>query len=167
MPFQVLKNLNLFIDGRGYAGMVEEVNLPKLTVKTEDFRAGGMDAPLALDMGMEKLEMDFSLVGFDRNILSLFGFVVPGTVSVTFRGALENGDGSITAMVCRARGQIREIDPGTSKAGDKPSMKVVMDLVYYYMEHDGQPVVEVDVINLIRMVGGVDKLAGIRSAIGL
>ena len=167
MPNQVLKNLNVFVDGRGYAGQVEEVNLPKLTVKTEDFRAGGMDMPIALDMGMEKLETDFSLIGYDRDILNLFGFIVPGTVALTFRGALENADGSIVAMVARTRGQIREIDMGTSKAGDKPAMKVTMDLVYYDLEDDGQPVVEVDVVNLIRMIGGVDKLAAVRAAIGL
>ena len=30
-----LKNMNLFVDGRGYAGKAMEVNLPKLTVKME------------------------------------------------------------------------------------------------------------------------------------
>jgi P2 family phage contractile tail tube protein len=167
MPDQVLKNLNLFVDGRGYAGQVEEVNLPKLTIKTEDFRAGGMDAPIALDMGMEKLELSFGLISYDRDVLNLFGFIVPATVAFTFRGALENQDGSITAMVCKMRGSIREIDPGTSKAGDKPSLKVTCDLVYFYQEHDGQPVIEVDAINMIRMIGGVDKLAAVRKAIGL
>ena len=27
----VLKNMNLFVDGRGYAGRVDEIKLPKLT----------------------------------------------------------------------------------------------------------------------------------------
>lgn len=167
MPNQVLKNLNVFVDGRGYAGQIEEINLPKLTVKTEDFRAGGMDAPMELDMGMEKLETDFSLIGYDKDILSLFGFVVPATVALTFRGALENADGTITAFVCKMRGNIREIDLGTSKAGDKPAMKVTMGLVYHYIEHGGTPVVEVDVVNMVRMIGGVDKLAAVRAAIGI
>ena len=30
MIVDVLRNVNLFVDGRGYAGTVEEVNLPKL-----------------------------------------------------------------------------------------------------------------------------------------
>ena len=42
---RLLKNINLFIDGRGYAGKVDEFDPPKLTIKTEEFRAGGMDAP--------------------------------------------------------------------------------------------------------------------------
>ena len=34
----ILKNMSLFVDGRGYAGNVDELNLPKLALKTEEFR---------------------------------------------------------------------------------------------------------------------------------
>ena len=52
---KILKNFNLFIDGRGYAGKCDEVNPPKLNIKSEEYRAGGLDAPIPIDMGMEKL----------------------------------------------------------------------------------------------------------------
>jgi P2 family phage contractile tail tube protein len=61
----ILRNFNLFVDGTNYAGQIEEINLPKPTVKTEEHRVGGMDAPIALDMGMEALKADFTLTGFD------------------------------------------------------------------------------------------------------
>ena len=35
---RILKNFNLFVDGRGYAGRVDEITLPKLTIKTEEFQ---------------------------------------------------------------------------------------------------------------------------------
>jgi P2 family phage contractile tail tube protein len=81
----VLKNMSLFVDGRGYAGNIEELNLPKLTMKTEEFRAGGMDAPVEVDMGMEKLECDFTLTRFDKDLLKLFGLAPGNTVSLTER----------------------------------------------------------------------------------
>ena len=56
-----LKHFNLFVDGRGYAGKIEELTLPKVTIKAEEFRAGGMDAPMEIDLGMEKLEAEFTL----------------------------------------------------------------------------------------------------------
>ena len=31
---KILKNFNLFVDGRGYAGKADEVTPPKLTIKT-------------------------------------------------------------------------------------------------------------------------------------
>ncbi|ASJ24398.1 phage major tail tube protein [Laribacter hongkongensis] len=49
---QVLTNLNLYVDGRGFAGRVTEIQLPKLKRKTDGYRAGGMDAEV--DMGSWK-----------------------------------------------------------------------------------------------------------------
>lgn len=39
---RVLKNYNLFNDGESYMGQVEEVTLPKLARKTEDYRGAGL-----------------------------------------------------------------------------------------------------------------------------
>ncbi|WP_183142474.1 phage major tail tube protein, partial [Pseudomonas coronafaciens] len=49
---ETLSNLNLFVDGVSFQGDVPSLTLPKLTIKTEEHRAGGMDAPVELDMGM-------------------------------------------------------------------------------------------------------------------
>ena len=53
-----LKNLNLFNDGVTYIGQVGEVTLPKLTRKMEEWRGGGMNAPIKMDQGMEALEIE-------------------------------------------------------------------------------------------------------------
>lgn len=163
----VRKNLNLFVDGRGYAGQVEEFNAPKLALVTEEFRGGGMDAPVELTMGMEKLEADFSLISYDRDVLSKFGVKEGAFVPFVARESLESFDGTVTAVVHTMRGKIREIDPGTSKAGDKPSLKVTMSLVYYKLEHGSSPVIEVDVENMVRSINGNDALAPTRTALGL
>jgi len=163
----VRKNLNLFVDGRGYAGQVEEFNAPKLALVTEEFRGGGMDAPVELTMGMEKLKADFSLISYDRDVLSKFGVKEGAFVPFVARESLESFDGTVTAVVHTMRGKIREIDPGTSKAGDKPSLKVTMSLVYYKLEHGTTPVIEVDVENMVRAINGNDALAPTRAALGM
>ena len=33
---KILKNFNAFVDGRGYAGRIDEISLPKLLIKTEE-----------------------------------------------------------------------------------------------------------------------------------
>ena len=163
----VRKNLNLFVDGRGYAGQIEEFNPPKLALVTEDFRAGGMDAPIELTMGMEKLEADFSLISYDKDVLSLFGVAEGSVVPFVAREALESFDGTVTPVVHTMRGKIRELDPGTSKAGDKPSLNVAMALTNYKLQHGDTTVIEIDVENMVRSINGVDALAGIRNALGL
>lgn len=163
----VRKNLNLFVDGRGYAGQVEEFNAPKLTLTTEDFRGGGMHAPLELTMGHEKLECDFSLIAYDPDILANFGVVEGRQIQFTAREALESHDGTVTPVVHSMRGKIKEIDPGTSKPGEKASLKVSVALSYYRLTHGVRVVNEFDVQNMVVIQNGVDTLAAFRTALGI
>ena len=165
MP-KILKNFNLFVDGRGYAGRAEEVSPPKLTIKTEELRAGGMDAPAAIDMGMEKLEAGFSLVEYDTEVLKQFGVVSGNSVAITLRGALVD-DTSTTPMVIGLRGMFTEVDMGKFKAGDKATMQCAVACRYYSLEIGGKKIVEIDVDNMTRVIDGVDKLAEVRAALGI
>lgn len=163
----VLKNINVFVDGRGYAGQVDEMNLPKLTLKQEEYRGGGMDVATEIPMGMEKLNADFSLISFDANVLALFGVAVGQNVPFVFRGALESFDGTTKPVIATMRGRINELDPGTWKPGDKPTLKCSLSLDYYKLEHNGAVIHEIDVINMVRVINGTDALAAQRSALGI
>lgn len=163
----VLKNLNLFVDGRGMAGQVEEVTLPKLALKTEEFRGGGMDAPVELTMGMEKLEAEFSVINYDKNVLALFGVAEGNFVPFVLRKALESFDGGVTPVVITMRGKIKVIDFGTSKPGEKATIKYSIALNYYKYEQGGETIHEIDVENMVRIINGVDALAAQRAALGI
>lgn len=163
----ILKNMALFVDGRGYAGNVEELTLPKLTMKTEEFRGGGMDAPVDVEMGMDKLECDFTLTRFDKNALKLFGLSGGQVVPVTVRGAVVSDDGNLTPVVVNLQGMIREMDPGSWKPGDKSTLKFSMSLRYYKLTHGGELIYEIDVPNMVRIIGNVDQLSETRNALGI
>lgn len=163
----VRKNLNLFVDGRGYAGQLSEFTPPALALTTEDFRGGGMDAPIEIEMGMERLEASFALIAYDRDVLALWG-VAPGQqVQFTVREALESLDGTVKTVVHNMRGKIRRLDPGTVTPGEQATLTAELALTYYRQEHTGAVVHEIDVENMIRVVGGVDRLAQQRAALGL
>lgn len=163
----VRKNLNLFVDGQGYAGQIEEFSAPVLATKTEEFRGGGMDAPVELKMGLEKLETKFSLIAYDRLVLALFGVASGSLVPFVAREALESYDGTVTPVVHTMRGRIKQIDPGNSKSGDKAALQVTMSLTYYKLQHGDVVVQEIDVENMIHTVNGVDVLAAQRAALAL
>lgn len=163
----IRKNFNAFVDGRGYAGQVDEFNAPKLTLLTEEFRAGGMDVPIDVTMGMEKMVTDFSLMAYDRNVLALFGVTEGARVPLVLREQLESFDGTTTGVVHTMRGKITELDPGTSKPGSLPPLKVAMSLTYYKMQHGDQVVHEIDAENMVRIINGVDILAAARNALGI
>ena len=100
-----IKNFTLFNEGLSYLGEVDEVTLPKLTRKTEDWRAGGMGGPIKADMGMEGLEMSWTSAGYIRTLLGQLGFADPRQLMRTKEDLYKelgladvNGDALIRAM---------------------------------------------------------------------
>ncbi len=167
MIIDILRNINMFVDGRGYAGQVDEVVPPKLTVKTEEFRAGGMDGAVEIDQGLEKLEATLKTSGIDRTLLEQWGVNSGARVAITLRGALQSEDGTVRAVVVRLRGRVKEIDWGTWKPGEKVPMTAMVSVWYYKLEHAGAVIHEVDVENMIRIVNGTDQLEALRTALAV
>jgi P2 family phage contractile tail tube protein len=163
----VRKNFTLSVDGRGYAGDIEEFNAPKLTLKTDEFRAGGMDAPIKLNMGMEVMDCDFSMKSYSADVMALFGLAEGNLVPLIAREVLESADGTVTAVIHTIYGTVTEMDPGTSKPGEAAMLKITMNLRYYKLEHGSRIVHEVDIVNMIHVVDGADVLADQRAALGL
>ena len=164
---KVNQGFNLFVDGQGYAGKVLELELPKLSIKKEEYQPGGYDAPVEVDLGMEKLESNFTLADFDLNALKLFGLGHNKPVVCTIRGALGHGDGKVTPMVVQLQGMWGELEPPKMKRAEKFEMKVTVSCKYYKLEMDGQVVHEIDIENMTRIIDGVDYLAEARAAIGI
>jgi P2 family phage contractile tail tube protein len=163
---KILKNFNAFVDGKGFAGKIEEIVLPKLTLKTEEFRAGGMDVPVEIDLGMEKMEAELTFAEYDPALFKLFGITGNSGVSFTLRGGLQ-GASEAESVVINLRGIIKELDAGAWKAGEKSSLKCIVATHYYKLAIDGHELVEIDAENMIRKINGVDQLTSLRSAIGI
>lgn len=163
----VLKNFNLFVDGRGYAGQVLEYSAPDLSLTTEDFRAGGMDAPVAIEMGQEGLETSFQLGAYDADVLALWGVAEGAAVPLTIRGALESYDGEVKPVQHKMRGKIISLQRGTWTPGQQAPLTVTLRLDYYQETHNGVVINEIDVPNMRRVVNGVDRLAAQRQALGI
>jgi len=163
---KILKNFSAFVDGRGYAGRVDEITLPKLSIKTEEYRGGGMDVPIDIDLGMEKLEAEITFSEYDPELFRLFGIMDNSTVNYTLRGGLQ-GTGDAEPVVINLRGKIKELDSGSWKAGDKATLKCMIAIFYYTLTIDRRELIEIDAENMIRKINGVDQLSSMRQALGV
>jgi len=159
--------MNLFVDGISFQGDVPSLTLPKLTLKTEEHRVGGMDVPVELDMGMEKQEAGFTTTGVRRESLKMFGLADGSGFNGVFRGAFKGLKGKVTPVIVTLRGLLKEVDMGDWKSGDKAEVKHNVALTYYKLEVDGRLIYEIDALGMKRVINGVDQLAAQRSALGL
>lgn len=163
-----LKNFNLFVDGESYVGQVAEVTLPKLARKTEDYRGGGMNGPVASDLGMEKLEMKWTASGYIESLLAQWGKQTVSGVLLRFAGALQADDSAeVTSLEVTVRGKHTELDFGKAEAGGKTEIQVSSALSYYKLNLNGQTIIEIDFVNMIEIVDGTDLMADVRTALGL
>lgn len=167
MAENIIKKAVGFVDGRGYVGKIRDLNLPDLSLSTEEYRAGGMDAPTTLDMGMEALEASFVIQPYEAELIKLFGLKERATVPFRVQAARESDDGAVTSVVARMRGRITQIGRGTWSAGSVAETTITMRLDYYEEEIDGETVVEIDVNNYVRNIGGSDQLEAVRTALGI
>lgn len=164
----VLKNFNLFNDGVSYMGIAEEVKLPKLKRKMDDFRGGGMNGPAKVDLGQEGLEIEFTCAGIMSQIFEQYGTTKVDGVMLRFNGAYQRDDTcAVQAVEVVVRGRHEEIDPNDAKGGEKGKTVVKSTLTYYKLTIDGKKKIEIDLLNFIEIVNGVDMLADQRKAIGL
>ncbi|CCH13809.1 MULTISPECIES: phage major tail tube protein [Stenotrophomonas] len=162
-----LKNLNLFNDGLSYLGQVTEVKLPTLTRKMEEYRAGGMLGPIDIDLGQEKIELEWKCGGLMRDVLRQYGAIAHNAVQLRFAGAYQREDSAdVDAVEIVIRGRHSEIDPGTGKVGDDTEFSVKTTASYYKLSINGRTEIEIDMVGMVFIVNGVDQLAGQRRAIG-
>ncbi len=163
-----LKNMNLFREAVSYIGTVTEVTLPKLGRKFEGYRAGGMDAEVDIDMGGEKLELEWTAGGIVAEAIGGFGAATHDAEMLRFAGAYQAEDtGQVIPVEAVARGRPQEIDMGTAKLGGDTEHKFKMSCSYYKLIVNGREIVEIDVTGMVFKVGGVDRLSAQRAAIGL
>lgn len=165
-----LKNMNLFNDGNSYLGVSKAVTLPKLSRKMEAYRGGGMNGPVKVDMGMgdDGIVLEWTLGGMDMTAVRQYAIAEIGGVGMRFAGAYQrDDDGTVDAVEIVVRGRHEEIDMGEAKPSEDTEHKIKTNCSYYKLTVNGRVEAEIDVLNFIEIVNGVDRLAEHKRAIGL
>jgi P2 family phage contractile tail tube protein len=165
---RILKNFTAFVNGAGMAGRVDSVELPEIELETEEHRSGGMDAKVEIDMGMKPMTTKLTISDPDPNVLALVGNSNANSARLVIRGSfVRDSDGSRVAAVAEIGGRFKKGSFGKWEAGSKAPQEYEMTVNYYKLTMGGRDIYEIDVENMLRIIDGVDQLAGIRADLGL
>lgn len=163
-----LKNFNLFGNGDNWQGQIASLTLPELARQMEEYRGGGMAAPMDLDMGMQKLEFQWTPAGIIPELFDNFGTSQADGDMLRFAGSYQRDDtGETLAVEIVVRGRHSTIAMGDAEAGANNTGSVTTTLSYYKLSIAGQEVVEIDVPNMVERIRGVDRQEEHRQNIGL
>lgn len=165
-----LKHGNIFMDGENWIGVAEDYTPAKLSQKFEAYRGGGMMGAANIHMGLEDgaLDTSFTFGGAEAALVKRMGLAKIDGVALRFAGSFQRDDtGEIVSVEIVQRGRFKELDRGTFKSGDNTQSKVNMVNTYYKEIMNGVVLCEIDLLNMIWIVDGVDLMAEHRKAIGL
>ncbi|WP_323957482.1 phage major tail tube protein [Aeromonas caviae] len=165
-----LKHGNIFMDGENWIGVAEDFTPAKLSQKFEAYRGGGMMGAANIHMGLEDgaLDTSFTFGGEESALVKRMGLAKIDGVALRFAGSFQRDDtGEIVSVEIVQRGRFKELDRGTFKSGDNTQSKVSMVNTYYKETMNGVVLCEIDLLNMIWIVDGVDLMAEHRKAIGL
>lgn len=164
----VLKNFNVFVDFDSYAGSLKTIELPEIVKKTEEYRGAGMLGDIVLDMGFEKLELTVTYTGIDPRHFSQLAKCDVSGLPIRFIGAYERQDICLhTVREISMRGMMTEMPLGEMALGEINEQEIKYGVTYIKVVDDGYELLELDLVNGIYKVGGVDKSGGVNSLLGL
>ena len=167
---KMIKNGTAVFDGVPMGADVENITLPKLTMKTDDYRGGGMLGPVKVDLGMEGIQVEFECAAsFRKDLYANFGGSDASGVGARFIFAVQSDDDrtETDAVELSVRGRLTEVDPGSWKPDGRSKTKVVMPLTYACYRVNNQLLREVDLISGVNKgPDGIDFGANILRALG-
>lgn len=163
----LLQFQNVFVDGKGYAGVASAVQVPTIELLTREFSAGGMSGPVKVRQARHGLlAATVTFEGFDPDLYTGLALTEGTLLPLTVRGSTQDTDGTTHAHAIKMLGFIEKLDEGEWKDGEAVPVKLDMSLRYYKRERGGVELIEADPVNMIFRVKGVDQLAQHRANIG-
>lgn len=157
-----LSGFTLYLNGRDKSGLITSMKLPDLSLKSEGYQSGGMNQPVPILSGsMDMMQAEITLAEYDMQVVRNFGNV-DEPLQLEAKGVARL-DKAYQAMAIRMGGYITNIPGWEWTAGDmQTTMTFTVQLNYYAIDVDGFNVVEIDPINMKRVINGKDQLEFIR-----
>lgn len=164
-----ITNGNVYLNGENWLGRCEEATLPDVKQKETEHKGLGMVGTIMLPAGLEAMTAKLKMASFYPEIGAQAGNPNVGA-SVQVRANLETWEGETltnqSALVAFLTGRFTNFPFGTIKTRDNADFELNMTVTHAKLTVDGVPLYEVDVMNNIWIVNGVDLLAAYRLNIG-
>jgi hypothetical protein len=161
-----INKYNVYNAGNRLLGMGEEVTLPSFESSSETVAGAGVlgefDDPTVGYFSNMEIEIPFRVL--DAEAVDMLDQTK--AVQLELRGAQQttNSEGDIEFRQMRVvvRGRMAKFDPGKAKAGNGMDTSVTLTVLYILIELEGDSMVELDKINEVYKIRGVDVLAKIK-----
>ena len=161
-----INKYNLYNDTERLLGTGDEVTLPDFEAMSDTISGAGIlgeiEDPTVGYFGNQEIEIPFRVV--DKEAVDMMDMTK--AVRLTLRGAQQttNNDGDIEFRSMRVvvRGRDKKFSPGKVKNGSTMDTKITLTVIYIMIEVEGEQLVELDKLNEVFKIRGVDIIKKIK-----
>jgi len=163
-------NANIYLNGTSLLGKASEVDAPEIMQKMSDFKALGMFGTAELTSGIDKMNMRVKWNAYYEDVA--VAMLNPyKQVSLMVRANKEVWQGgektADVPVIIYATCQSKGFPTGKFKSQESVDIESNLSVTHCKMEIGGKEVFEVDVMNNIYKVDGVDILTQYRTNLGI
>lgn len=164
---EVVYGFNVYKSGNQLIGISGEVTLPDIAAQTDTISGAGIlgsfETSIVGVFDSMELEIPFRVLDDD-----IFSFMNPmETIDLNLRASkqvLNQQTAAIdsTGMRIATRGKLKKFKPGKVAQASQMDCSVTIEVLYLLIELDGESKLEIDKLNFVYNVNGVDILAKVR-----
>jgi len=156
-----INGVNVFIDGIGHLGVVEEIKLPEIKQKLESVVSGGIERDIQTGV-FEKMEAEITLTEYSPIVYAAMAANMKKGLPVVFICKANIVQGGVKkGVVATIAGDVT-INDNSLKGGETAKRTIKVSVRKYALEIDGKQGVLIDVDNLVAVLDGVDVLEELR-----
>lgn len=164
-----LSGFNFFVEGQGQGGKIKKFPLPDLEFEQESHQAGSMIMPISVDMILNQIQLrGVELVGatpvlwksFKQRTVDGLGLRCQGTYKAPT-------DTRQKRLVATFRGKWTKHANEPYEVKKLGGLVADGDFVYYKLEYDGEVIHEIDALQSVCIIDGVDIMDEYRKNLNL
>lgn len=160
-----INDFNVYDDAEKLIGIGEEVTLPDIEMLSETVRVAGgeVDSPTIGQFTSSQVEIPFQ--SLTANTFNMYNPLKAKNITLRASQQEMDGNGNIVFTGIRVvfRGRPKTLTSGSVKKGSGTGTSLAIEWTYYMLEIGGKKVVEIDKLNGVFKINGVDILAQSKS----
>lgn len=161
---------NAYSNGNKLIGVTGEVEVPEIEFKSDSMSGAGIGGEIdVVAMGIvNAMEIEIPFTGISGSIYDIYQ--EGRWAEVTLRGSEQSQDPS-TGMIqkipvkCVVRGMLKKIKSGKFGVGIVMEPSMTLAVHYLKMEVNNQTMLEIDPMNMVCNINGIDLLEEVRNQI--
>jgi len=161
-----INEYNVYLDGTKMIGIAAASTLPEVNMKTSTVSGVGVNGEIdSPTLGQfESMEQEIQFNTLYSTATEMLNPLTP--INLTFRAAQQvyskAGGYVFKSLRIVEMGRVKKFKPGKIEKGEGMEASITLELTYLLVEVDKKVIMEIDKLNQVYKVNGVDMLADVR-----